>query len=333
MAGKRLLYALPIAAMFAGCPAAEEPALDGANPRTDAAAPVDAAADAGDPEGGRAIAPRDGPGMDVAIDTAAAKVSTPATPPCTGDACPSGIAPGHLQLWLRGDRGLDCAGGMVERWRDLSGHERDALPPAGKAGPLCGAQMLNGHATVFFPHTNGRADAEHLEVDLTPLAGSPFSIAVVEKRTGLRQDGYLVGSQLPFPDDVSCGLSVNRERGLVLGYNASSFLWASTWGEDCDLAVSVPPSAPKPSIVMMTYQPQVGLSLFRDGTKLGTSPSRGLRSIVKGFIGRGYQLGQYPEDTRYSGQIAEIVVFDSALSDVERGALEAYFKATWDSGP
>lgn len=45
-----------------------------------------------------------------------------------------------------------------------------------------------------------------------------------------------------------------------------------------------------------------------------------------GSIGRAYENRS---DNRFCGDIAEIVIFDAALSDVEAQAMETYFREHW----
>jgi hypothetical protein len=257
--------------------------------------------------------------------------------PCAGGGCPDEVAPGHLQLWLRSDQGVECAQeagiNRVRVWRDLSGNGRDAVPAASKVGPVCGAGMLNGRHAITFPRTDGLEDQEYLETNLASLKDKGFTIAVVEKREGAANNLFMIGSQLEFPDAVSCPMNPNANRGLLLGYWMPGLLGASTWGTTCDVSATVPAAFATASLVVTTYEPMVGLKLFLNGNKVGESPSSGLEAIGRGLVGRAFQHNMYSKDTRYRGQMAEVVVFDVPLEDGTRTALEQYLKATWGTGP
>jgi hypothetical protein len=52
-----------------------------------------------------------------------------------------------------------------------------------------------------------------------------------------------------------------------------------------------------------------------------------MKRAVGGAIGRSY--GKYLFDARFNGDIAEVVIFDVALTASERQQMDAYFKAHW----
>lgn len=243
-----------------------------------------------------------------------------------------------LQLWLRGDRNVDCLPqGNVNRvsaWRDLSDRGRDARPAVGKLGPLCGpsANQINNNRVVTFPRTTGMEDEEHLEVDLGGLVGTAFTVAIVEQRTGREPLRYMIGSKLPFPESINCGINPNLGKGIVFGYQKTVRLVATTWGDNCDLSYVLPSSTDKPSASFFIFSPTTGLSLFVDGMLQANQPGVGIDQI-SGLIGRGYERRMEAPDSRYHGDIAEIMVFDTAITDEVREHLESYFRANWGTLP
>jgi hypothetical protein len=253
----------------------------------------------------------------------------------TGDTFTPGPA---LQLWLRGDRNVDCVpqgiSNRVTTWHDLSGHGRDARPATGKVGPLCGpsANQLNGNRAVTFPRTPDMEGEEHLEVDLGALIGSAFTVAIVEQRTGTQPLRYMLGSKVPFPDSINCGLNPNVSKGILFGYRMAGRLVASTWGRNCDLSYILPPIADAPSASFFIYSPAAGLSLFVDGVLQANQPGMGIDQI-SGLIGRGFELSSEAPDSRYHGDLAELMVFNTAITDDQRQQLETYFRASWNTLP
>jgi hypothetical protein len=94
---------------------------------------------------------------------------------------------GPIQLWLTAECGITCALGHVESWADESGHRRDATRSGLARGPLCEAKhMLNGVDLPYFSSPDSGASDGILTVPLDWLAGTDFTLFVVERRTGDR---------------------------------------------------------------------------------------------------------------------------------------------------
>ncbi len=308
-----------------------------------------AAADAAGDGGATADAAAGGAVHDAAAGPVADGASAPADPgpsaspdagppalPCEGALCPPGIAPG-LKLWLRGDVGVTCdgAGGRLTRWADLSGGGRHARVPDGSQGPLCGAQagQLAGRPVVTFPALAGDEDKDYLEVDLGFLVGTSFTIAVVEKRKGSRSSSWMIGSRLAYPDSVRCSVpNLNVGGGLLLGYAMPTLIKASTWGMNCDLGVDGLPMPSEPRATVLTHRIGEGLALFVDGRKVAAGPAAPLSSIGTGLIGRGFARTPKATDSRYEGDLAEVIAYDRPLGDEERRALETYLQQAWGRG-
>jgi hypothetical protein len=282
----------------------------------------------------------DGPGEDGSDDAGGTDALGDDAGSCPAG-CPTAVAPGHLQLWFQGDVGADCVPVDLQfravRWRDLSGHHRDAVAPLGRRGPLCGpsAGMIQDRTVMSFPRTDRADGEEYLEVSLEGLVDKSFTIAVVERRMPADFNSWMMGSSLPEPSAVACdGVNPNRNQGLAIGYPYPLKLEATVWGPGCDVQVDVPLMGARPNITVVTYSAGTGLTLFADGKQLGQLPSEGLKRTLQGLIGRAYPFTiDPPTDTRYHGDIAEVVAYDVALSTDQRGALESYFKQSWAVEP
>jgi hypothetical protein len=245
---------------------------------------------------------------------------------------PLSLAPGNLVLWLRGDQKVECDASTtparVVVWGDLSGTGNHARAPIGKRGPVCDAATINGQKVVSFPVTAGAQGEEHLEIDLKRLANRGFTLAVVERRTGERFSAWMIGSKLPRPDSLGCTGNMNVAQGLLLGYDRSLRLVASTWGENCDLRADVD-EVTQARVVVATMVPGTGFTVFADGVEVGSKNAEPLASIDTGFIGRGFEWGMNRGDSRYQGEIAEVVIYDVPLATKARTELEAYLRNSW----
>jgi hypothetical protein len=335
--------------------------MDPAAPDAAPDAPIEApdAADAG-PEAPTRDAPDGAP--DTVSDT------SPEGPPndggdvfCPGARCPLAIAPGHLQLWLQGDDEtegdleIDCPfDGPVARvreWRDRSGKDNHARPPIDQVGPLCGpsAGMINGKRVVTFPRTmppkpGDPQVAEHLEVSLASIQGRPFTVAIVEKRKDAADfSSWMLGGWVDTPE-TDCAPhteGANTGRVLQIGYAAAWDKRVTTWGHACGISLDetllpgagLPdPSAPTVTTLwLVTVTADDKLALHLNGTSRGESAGEGLKppgeKQLTAYIGRGYQLANF--DSRFKGDIAEILIYDDALDQQQRRTLEQHLQSRW----
>jgi hypothetical protein len=257
---------------------------------------------------------------------------------CTAPGCPSMLAPDHLQLWLRGDEGVECVEvdgtNRVMAWRDRSPKGNDALVAAGKHGPLCGAGMIGDRPVVTFPRTPGLEAEEHFEVNLSSLLDHSFTIAFVDRRPAARapSEAWVFGSKLPYPEGIQCdGVSPDNAQGLAIGYGGPPALFATVWGPDCEAQANVGRGDDSAHLTVVTFSPTSGLTLFRDGASVSTAASEGLKATMGGYLGRGYQSTPGTLESRFLGDLAEVVVLDEALETPARQALEVYLQARWNT--
>jgi hypothetical protein len=259
---------------------------------------------------------------------------------CQGG-CPTEVAPGRVQLWLRGDEGIDCElvemRSRVALWRDLSGHQRDARPPQGQRGPFCGGpdNVVAGRAAITFPAETTDPAGGFLEADLGGLVKSAFTVAVVERRSNpFRAGAWILGSKLPFAESTDCASNPNAGIAFKLGYDGPVFFTATTWGPGCDLRQAVPAMAPGPILSVVTFDPQEGFTAYRNGMMIGKHAAGRIEAIMTGLIGADAVPSMtVPVDSRYQGEIAEIAAFDVAISSDQRLRLEGYLKQAWGTGP
>jgi hypothetical protein len=269
---------------------------------------------------------------------------------CPGNDCPRVIAPGHLQLWLSADdEAVDCRlEGVVARvrqWPDRSEKGNHARPAENQLGPLCGpsAGKLNGRNVITFPRTMGQQNGEHLEISLASIQDRPFTVVIVEKRPHVMDvSAWMLGGSVENPYDacVPQMAGANAGRVLQIGYGRRWQMRASTWGPSCGvIADGTPatdggmadPAAPNATTMwVVTVSGDKKLSLFVNGRKAAEAQGEGLGQVMaplKGFIGRGFQPSN--TDSRFKGDIAEVLIFDLALDDEQRRTLERHLQPRW----
>jgi hypothetical protein len=266
-------------------------------------------------------------------------------PPSTV-ASPLAVVPTHLRLWLTADRGIACVSGRVARWTDQSGHSNDATLQSGQLGPLCGPQntahRINGiNVPYFSAPANGNVVDETLDVDLSFLANTGYTILVVERRwydaPNANWSENLVGTNIQAEANLNL-VCASRPRDSVLqfGYVYYQGPPQLSFDQECDgvqANMAAAPAAPPAPVRQDTamFDPALGHVLWSDGLQLaGNASVAPLLMATDGAVGRGVvRTTATGLDGRFRGDIAEVVVYDAALADAERVVVEGYLKGHW----
>jgi hypothetical protein len=244
----------------------------------------------------------------------------------------------HLRLWLSAARGITCDAGRVERWADRSGNGNDATLALGQLGPRCGLhQSSTGIDLPYFsaPVDNANFIDETLDVDLSWLVGSEYTIFVVERRWA--DTGFFIGTTAPDQGSLACGATRDSERALQFGYVTYPGTLSLAIDHTCDGQQGPVPSTPDPppgalSLDIARFSAAYGHQLWANGELFvpdGT-PGIALRTADGGAIGRSFTtLTSTHIDARFVGDIAEVLVYDAALSNADRASVVSYLEADW----
>lgn len=250
---------------------------------------------------------------------------------------PDGMRP---RLWLSADRGLTCSAGQVSLWQDLSGNADDATLINESVGPLCQLSpphLLNGIDIPYFSApNNGNVVDGTLDVDLTFLEGSSYSIFAVERRLVPTSSpapvaNFILGTEGPYQGALNgCTDNPNQYSALQFGYayyaGPELVVDHTCYGLQ---AASIPAPAPI-SYDSVRFSPSLGIQLYVDGSEVAASllDNMPLQLASNGSIGRAYSttLGS---DARFVGDIAEVLVYDTALGDPDRLTIEQYLRDHW----
>jgi hypothetical protein len=296
-----------------------------------------------DAAGGDAGEPADG---DAGTDAEAVVETSVALPPT-----PRSVSPDHLRLWLAADMGVTCTSGRVVRWADQSSHGDDALLNSGQLGPQCRitpvAHAINGVDVPYFSApiaaTSPNMLDETLDVDLGFLVNTGYTVFVVERRwsdqeAGSQSSEFVLGTVLSADDQKRlnvCPYATNV--ALALGYDYYNGVTQIAFDQSCNTlwsnVASVPPSGPVPvSQDTAIFDPTSGHELWVNGvSQTGDVNVVALTSATGGAIGRAFLSNPSTDrDQRFRGDIAEVIVYDSALDDVDRLAIESYLKSHWN---
>jgi hypothetical protein len=231
--------------------------------------------------------------------------------PEPASAGPAGVVNG-IQTWLRADSGISSAdGASVFSWLDQSGQENSAiwnsLNNFGETPPTYDETNPGaaGQPTVRF---NGLDNA--LELDLNSLAGSDYTIFVVNARDGSNLANFYIA-----------GDSFAANRNLTLGYENITTLRQAHFNNDLDATVEPYSGTPLWAIDTFRFEQQTGRQLYQDGLFLNADAnSVPLISNTGTTLGHFRAFGSF---YWFRGDLAEVVVYDRALSDEERRLVES----------
>ena len=228
--------------------------------------------------------------------------SQPDPPPTTEQRAITAPPEAGRHLWLRADTGVTASGGRVARWLDQSGNGRNAAMSTRARQPQYVAEALNGQPILRF------AGAQSMSLDNVITLDS-FSIFIVGKNNASSSFSMILG-----PGGSSPNNQLRWEDGshaLFVGTGNSLPTITSRIG---DTRVYHALSA--------TYD-KATMAVYRDGN--GTSSQR--------FVTRGpwilASLGSYYSQHFMEGDLAEILVYDRALSERERQAVNAYLRTRY----
>ncbi len=247
---------------------------------------------------------------------------------------PTQVQPASLQLWLSADQGVTSSGTAepfaVSAWGDQSGHARNATQAtAGKqpllhtTTPLPGTTSSEPWIEITPGATDGTADGLMMNVDLSFLASSSYTIIAVVARTGTKGENYFIGTHFGGPS--------SNDEALHVGWSDDTDFYLGQFGDDLGATVVANTDAgSQPVLASTLLDTTVGHTIFLNGTQAATNASLTPLSLAdQGALGRGY--GTTPDNDYFQGGIGEIVIYSVALSAADRAQVELYLKSKWQT--
>jgi hypothetical protein len=235
-------------------------------------------------------------------------------PGCTGgtDGGSAPIPTAGLVLWLKADAGVTAAGGLVAEWRDQSGNGHHATQAQAAAQPSVASQWRAGKPAIRF---DGAQDS----FGLPPMRFGDFSqgvsLFVVADTTGSSSCMPFIqfsngdeANDVSFYRDPNGGLTYEVEETFAVCQNSVFPLLTPL----AAAVVQAPSGAAtvfvgNQSCTAETIDPPA--SVIRNDASIGRVP--------------------YPECSTFAGNIAELLVYRRAVSDIERSSISSYLAARW----
>lgn len=213
----------------------------------------------------------------------------------TAAGAPASVSPSTLSglvLWLVGDSVAGSDGGPASAWPDSGPLNRDVHQADGTLRPVIRRNRINGHTSIEF---NGTAN----EMDTAPFAIVPTTVFSVYRKA--------VGTTAP----ILGGVSVNG----VIDHADSNLYIVSDVVEllGCPFADAGG-----------TWD----ISAWREGATVYDCWKNAVHAVggsaPTGSVLTVSEIGRRGGGDTVSGEIAEVVVYDRALTDAEVGQIRAY---------
>jgi hypothetical protein len=210
-----------------------------------------------------------------------------------------------MELWLRADAGL-LGGTQVTGWLDQSGNDNDAVQLDSASQPQLVSGDLNGQPAVRF---DGNADSLSLPNFMAGQAAGEIFVVLKAANTGLS-----TGNSKPY--------SLGGAQGPYNGtdYTAQDSLLYDDFGSSATFEIGQPKLGLDGWRVYNVSSSGTGWAARQDGIVLYSTPD----NTVSFPTGASLALGQGADGSPWAGDIAEVIVYNRALSNSERATVEGY---------
>lgn len=243
-------------------------------------------------------------------------------PVATITATAVGFPAAGLKLWLRGDHGVwATAEHRVCAWVDLSGND-NVLYATGQNRPLWGDEQLSSLPAIDFDTTTNYLSTGGV-LDIAPTSGRTF-IAVVQMVNTTGRFAAVMQGESGTP-----GTYVNLDTNTFLTQGSREGVYVTNNAYDAELATSTSPRVHLFTVsTMVPATPVLNAIEYRvnGAVQTLTRTQGGLgNGNIEDFSGAGFTL----VGSGTHASIAEVLVYDRALSSEEKSAVEAVLKARY----
>jgi concanavalin A-like lectin/glucanase superfamily protein len=244
-------------------------------------------------------------------DTPTTVEDTPTTgedTPATGARQPdiaSLLPPTGPHLWLRADVGVTVSSGtQVSTWLDQSGNGRNASMATATRRPTLVTGALNGAPVIRF----GGAQSMYLDTFATP---TQFTVFVVGKNSMPSESFSMI-----------LGPGGNSPNNQLRWENGSQTLFVGT-GNNLPVTISPTGNTRVYHALSARYNGST-MTAYRDGSPTSTSAFTTSGPWTLASIGSWYST------YFLVGDLAEIIIYDRALSDAELASTSSYLRTKYN---
>jgi len=216
---------------------------------------------------------------------------------------------GNMAMWLDMsdlERMVTESGTLINTIYDKSANGRSATQSSTSLMATLNVNQYNGLAAAKFD------GADSYNIDLSFLAGSAYTMIVIESRDNGNSSSYLLGTTP----------SVDNE-GLHFGYQSNGIFTLDQWNNGLDIVVNDYPETGKPNLSTGILDISSGHSVYRNGTLAGSNSNTvTFNAAENGTLGT-------RSSNNYTGDILEVLIFDKALSASELTDVNDYLSQKW----
>ncbi len=231
---------------------------------------------------------------------------------------PSGIS--NLLLWLKADSGVVTNGAKVTRWNDMSGNGYDATAPVAvdsEPTMVISDAALNNMQSISF---NGTTN-ELYGVQIPNINNQSLTVFIVNK--GNTQNGNpLYAAGLFTIGTRDAGMWVYRRMYL------QDFTFLNNFAGGAGAIINIPNSMPNSGYPYSLWGMRKIFNTEADIYQNGNLQNSSTESHITGtFTNAKYLIGNtffVPGFNNLAGNIAEIIIYNSALADSDRNKVENY---------
>lgn len=221
-----------------------------------------------------------------------------------------------LALWLRADSGLVVSNGKINEWKDISGNNMSVLQPLTASQPvkINSILQLNNKPIVRFDGVDDYFDGGTTFGNI-PIIGATFFIV---GKSNVSIGTYIAKSEA---NAASKRYAITQYDGNV---NALFFENQTT-----DYTTFIPHTYGTYDFIQSIIdKPKGKLTLNVNGAKaitMGLSPTYNMNSTFNFLVGAyNNSTGGIPPVSNLNGDIAEIIMYNKALTDAEISQIKTY---------
>ncbi|MFM2000136.1 MAG: hypothetical protein RL204_2083 [Bacteroidota bacterium] len=227
---------------------------------------------------------------------------------------PGGVS-SDLKIWLKADAGTSGTtdGDLLTYWNDQSGNAVNATQSGGSSTqPRFITNAMNGNPALEF---NG--GARFFNIDYSSL-GTTYTIITVVKRADNGTLRYVVGVQSLSPRGMHIGYSTNTNLRMSEGAaTANADVTVSGYDVNTEVPVILMGENAGASSRTVT-EIENGATLTATNATSASGPG-----MTAGVIGRGFTT------SGFSGNIAEIIAYNRALTSAEKASIYTYLSVKY----
>ncbi|WP_437982339.1 carboxypeptidase regulatory-like domain-containing protein [Sorangium sp. So ce117] len=232
---------------------------------------------------------------DLSLAVANLGACDPSATPASSPAPPSG-----MRLWLRADAGVTSSVGKVSLWEDQSGNGINGSTPAASRQPSLIAGALNGKPVVRFE------GAQSLGLT-SPIQPARFTVFIVGKNSKTSEEfSVILGPGGSTPNNQLRW--ENGSQALFVGLGNSMPIIKTTIGDT------------RAYHALSTRYDGSTMTVYRNGGLISTHSFSTTGPWVLG------QIGAWYSSYFMVGDLAEILVYDTALSEADRSSVNMYLR-------